>query len=276
MKKHICEYCNKEFKSGQILGGHKINCNMDPDFEVKKKKKAMKLSKIGKGRKVSEETKKKISKGRTRYLLENPDKVPYLLNHSSKISFPEKTMLKYLKQFNITGWVHQMQFSIYELDFAFPEYKLNVEIDGSTHLLESVIEKDQRRDKFLKEYGWKILRITAKQVKKNVYDCINLIIENLNKYEKIEIPEDFLNNEYYKHKKKLEIEEKKRLKKIEKDFEKRIKYEERKKIILNSNIDFKKLGWLSKLSKILKMSNNGIKKFMQKYMKEFYENCYKK
>jgi predicted DNA-binding protein YlxM (UPF0122 family) len=40
--------------------------------------------------KHSEETKQKISESRTRYLRENPDKVPYLINHSSKKSYPEK------------------------------------------------------------------------------------------------------------------------------------------------------------------------------------------
>ena len=35
-------------------------------------------------RKHTEESKKKISRSRIKYLKENPDKVPYLLNHSSK------------------------------------------------------------------------------------------------------------------------------------------------------------------------------------------------
>lgn len=30
-KKHICKYCNKEFKSGQSLGAHIIHCNKNPN-----------------------------------------------------------------------------------------------------------------------------------------------------------------------------------------------------------------------------------------------------
>ena len=30
-KKHICKYCNKEFKSGQSLGAHIIHCNENPN-----------------------------------------------------------------------------------------------------------------------------------------------------------------------------------------------------------------------------------------------------
>lgn len=58
---------------------------------------------------LSEETKNKISKSRKKYLIENPDKVPYLLNHSSKgPSYPEsyfekifKDKLKYEKYYRI-------------------------------------------------------------------------------------------------------------------------------------------------------------------------------
>lgn len=271
MKKYICEYCNNEFKSGQSLGGHKISCKHDPNFEEKRLKRAKKISEFNTGKKLSDETKEKISKSRTKYLLENPDKVPYLLNHSSKISYPEKTIIKYLKQYNIDGWVHQMQFSIYQLDFAFPEYKLCVEIDGATHLLDSVKNKDKKRDKFLNKNGWRVLRITAKQVKNNVYDCINLILNNLGK-KQIEIPKEFINNKYYKYKKKQEQEYERLIKKQKKLKEKQLKYEKRKQIILDSNINFRKYGGMKKLAKLLNMSDNGVKKFIKLYMPDFYNN----
>jgi len=41
-------------------------------------------------RKHSQETKEKISEIRKAFLKENPDKVPYRLNHSSRESYPEK------------------------------------------------------------------------------------------------------------------------------------------------------------------------------------------
>ena len=48
-------------------------------------------------RKHTEETKNKLSEIRKKYLLENPDKVPYLLNHSSKESYPEKYFTEVFK-----------------------------------------------------------------------------------------------------------------------------------------------------------------------------------
>ena len=268
----ICNYCNKYFESGQKLGGHKSNCKFDPNFLIKQQIKRDKLSKINKGKQLSKEHKDKISKSRKQYLINNPDQVPYLLNHSSKISYPEQTMIKYLNEYNVKGWIHQMQFSIYQLDFAFPEYKLCVEIDGSTHLLKNVIEIDKRRDKFLNIEGWRVLRITAKEIKNNVYDCINLILNTLGE-KQIEIPEEFLNKQYYKEEKIRLTNKQKELYKIQKEKQKEELYNKRKELILNSNIDFNSQGWLTKLSKYLNMSDNGIKKFMKLYMIDFYNNC---
>lgn len=270
MKKYICEYCNNNFESGQKLGGHKTHCKSDPNYIIKKEIKRNKLIKIRTGTTLSKETKNKISKSRKQYLIDNPDQVPYLLNHSSKISYPEQTMIKYLNEYNVKGWVHQMQFSIYQLDFAFPEYKLCVEIDGSTHLLDNVKAIDKRRDKYLNENGWRVLRITAKEVKNNVYNCINLILNTLDK-KQIEIPQEFINKQYYQEEKKRQKIIEKRKKNIEREKIKEKLYNKRKKLILNSNIDFTKYGWLTKISKELNMSDNGVKKFMKIYMCDFYK-----
>lgn len=273
IKKHICSYCNKEFKSGQILGGHKANCKAHPDYEKRLKIKKGKLSKFRTGKKLSKKTKEKISKSRIKYLKENPSQVPYLLNHSSKISYPEQTMIKYLNKYNIKGWIHQMQFSIYQLDFAFPEYRLCVEIDGSTHLLPKVKAKDKKRDKYLNDEGWRVLRITAKKIQHNVYECINIILNTLGE-KQIEIPQEFLNAQYYKEEKRKKKIEEKKLKEIERKNKKEELYNKRRELILNSNIDFNSRGWLTKLSKYLNMSDNGIKKFMKLYMKDFYDKCF--
>lgn len=107
-----------------------------------------------------------------KYLTENPDRVPYLINHSSKKSYPEQVFENALVSSNITGWLYAYQHGIYEYDFAWPEQKIDVEIDGSTHLLENVKKIDIRRDEFSKNKGWIVLRFTASQVKKDVVSCI--------------------------------------------------------------------------------------------------------
>jgi very-short-patch-repair endonuclease len=49
---------------------------------------------------------------------------------------------------------------------------LDVEIDGSTHLLENVKEIDRRRDEWSREQGWTVLRFTDKDVKENIMKII--------------------------------------------------------------------------------------------------------
>lgn len=127
-------------------------------------------------RKLSDETKKKISLARKKFLKENPDKVPYLLNHSSKETYPEQRFKEILNNIGLVGWIQHYQHSIYQYDFAFPEVKLDVEIDGSTHTLPSVIAKDIERDKFSRDKGWEVLRFTASELNKDAEKCINKLL----------------------------------------------------------------------------------------------------
>lgn len=128
--------------------------------------------------KHSEETKKKISEARIRFLTANPDKVPYVVNHSSKKSWPEEVFENALKASNITGWIYKYRHGIYEYDFAFPDIKLDVEIDGGTHKSEKVKKIDKRRDDFSIKNGWRILRFEAEVVKKDVISCIAKLKES--------------------------------------------------------------------------------------------------
>lgn len=45
----------------------------------------------------------------------------------------------------------------YTLDFAHPEAKVNIEIDGATH--KNKVESDKTRDVFMRSIGWKVIRI---------------------------------------------------------------------------------------------------------------------
>lgn len=47
----------------------------------------------------------------------------------------------------------------YHLDFAHIEAKVNIELDGPTHHLYSTEENDRARDTFLREQGWRIIRV---------------------------------------------------------------------------------------------------------------------
>lgn len=120
------------------------------------------------GKKHSEETKKKISESRKRYLAEHPDKVPYVLNHHSKgDSYPEKyfmscfdnALIKYEKDYRALS---------YFLDFAWPASKCYIEVDGEQHYLDKeIMAHDIMRSKNLEDAGWICLeRIRWKSFKK--------------------------------------------------------------------------------------------------------------
>lgn len=173
-KNHNCKFCNKHFDSGCKLGGHIVCCKLNPSYN----KRNLNISKSLLGNILSKKHRKKISKSLTKYLISNPDKVPYRLNHSSKRSYFEIIFENALKNNGFIGWVSQYRNSIYQYDFAFPDLKIDVEIDGTTHNLEKVKIIDKRRDIFSKNNGWKILRFTTKDIKENIIQCIN-ILKNL-------------------------------------------------------------------------------------------------
>ena len=89
--------------------------------------------------------------------MKNPDKVPYKLNHSSKISYPERYFLSVLKGFDFQ---YKVPGTLYEIDFANPAKKIAIEIDGEQHYVDQrIVDHDIERDKVLKEIGWKTIRV---------------------------------------------------------------------------------------------------------------------
>lgn len=188
---YICK-CNRKFERKRQLSAHKAHCGKKRDyskcgwskgltkdtdsrlFNYSKTLKEYYKTHIPSSlnRHHTKKTKQLLSKIRTDYITNHPDKVPYLLNHSSKRSYPELLFEKALKNANISGWISAYRNGIYEYDFAFPELKLDIEIDGSTHKTQKVINIDKRRDKWSKEEGWTVIRFEAQDVKKNVDECI--------------------------------------------------------------------------------------------------------
>lgn len=128
------------------------------------------LSERAKQKRHSEETKEKIRQRRIAYLRENPDKVPYKLNHYSKgRSYPEEYWNAILES-NGLEYTEQYQIGPYQLDFAFLEAKIDLEIDGDQHYLdERIVQSDKRRNAYLENLGWKIIRVRWSEYK-NIED----------------------------------------------------------------------------------------------------------
>lgn len=168
-----CDLCNKEVKSLKmhVWKAHGEGVNHKPNLgksgenaftkgtktehseETKKK-----ISEKSKKFKHSEETKKKLSERRKHFLMANPDKIPYKLNHSSKISYPEQYFLDCFA--DIRNKEFQYHVHRYTLDFANIKEKLYLEIDGEQHYVDKrIVEHDKRRTDKLKSLGWTGFRI---------------------------------------------------------------------------------------------------------------------
>lgn len=108
-----------------------------------------------KGKHLTEETKRKIS-DKQKQNLKNGKVFGYKLNHSSKVSYPEKYFIEVFKELPIE---YNYQVGLYQLDFAIPEKKVYVEIDGEQHFVDKrIVEHDKERTEKLDALGWKCLR----------------------------------------------------------------------------------------------------------------------
>lgn len=126
---------------------------------IKKKFENGELNSSFKGKHHSEETKEKLSQIRKDYLTEHPDQVPYLLNHSSKISYPEQYFINAFKNESI-DLIYHFRVGRYQLDFSNESKKLYIEIDGEQHFTnDKIFNSDINRNNFLSSLGWKGLRI---------------------------------------------------------------------------------------------------------------------
>ena len=184
---YICKYCGKECKNINSLRNHERFCKSNPN---RKESPFVKYNKIrgdvwnkgltketndslkraaetlkkrweiygnpNKGKSMSDEQKKKISISRSKFLKENPDKIPYLLNHSSKISYPEQYFIELFSLENIDLQYHK-QIGLYQLDFYNEDKKLYLEIDGEQHYQEKSIKRDEKRTQNLSSKGWKLI-----------------------------------------------------------------------------------------------------------------------
>lgn len=111
-----------------------------------------------KGRKHSEDVKRRLSENKRQYYKDNPDKIPFRVWHYSKgESYPEKYFREWLEKEGIP-FQKEYAFGLYSLDFLIGN--INLEIDGDQHYrTQKAIDKDLRRNKELEDNGFKVIRI---------------------------------------------------------------------------------------------------------------------
>jgi len=182
-----CNFCGKECKNTRSLASHVRFCKLNPnhvaspwiqlnttrgawnkgltaetDKRLAKSRNTLidgfKTGRIvshQKGKAHTDEEKQKISESRKAYLAAHPDKVPYLLNHHSKgDSYPEQYFKNVFDNAQIDYKQNYYQ-SGYFLDFAWPDKKQYIEIDGEQHYVDKrIVEHDKVRTSNLLAEGW--------------------------------------------------------------------------------------------------------------------------
>lgn len=98
-------------------------------------------------------------------------------------SYPETFFMQVIEnEFIDKNYTREYPLGIFSLDFAWTDKKKCIEIDGDQHIrFEEYKQRDQRKDLFLKENGWQVLRITWKEMFKDTKMYIKLakdFIEN--------------------------------------------------------------------------------------------------
>lgn len=294
-KIYKCKYCNKIFNFANILATHVRWCDLNPQrIECRKNEKKYRqhfcticgkdLTGITKNNrcdkckhKLSENAKINVSNGRKKWLKNNPDKHPWKKN-TKFVSIPCENFKKYLDSINLKYIseynVYNEAKRNYSIDIAFPDIKLGIEINGNQHYDRNGKLKEyyNNRHTILENLGWKILEI-------HYTSCFN--IENMKNimqyYEQPDYKKYFENKNQIKNKKILLLKQQKENKKIIKLKIKNELINKRINIILNSNINFKKFGWVGKVAKLLNISSMHVSRFMKKNMIDFYnENCFKR
>jgi very-short-patch-repair endonuclease len=66
------------------------------------------------------------------------------------------------------------------VDFVWPQQRLIVEIDGFTfHRTHAAFENDRRRDRELHKRGWRVIRVTYRQLQEEPHTVIKDITQML-------------------------------------------------------------------------------------------------
>jgi len=97
-----------------------------------------------------------------------------LRNNSTKSEIYLWSILKN-KQFHGFKFIRQKPIDKYILDFYCPELELAIELDGYSHQLEEVQEKDLMKVKRLNEFNIAVLRFSDFQVFNDIENVINAL-----------------------------------------------------------------------------------------------------
>jgi very-short-patch-repair endonuclease/ribosomal protein L37AE/L43A len=110
---------------------------------------------------VTEETKQKISESMKLAHEEGRAWNIGMSRWNNEPSWPEQFFMTVIEnEFDDKEYSREYSVGVFAIDFAWPHKKTAIEIDGSQHKrFKEYQERDERKNKKLKDEGWKVLRI---------------------------------------------------------------------------------------------------------------------
>lgn len=251
-----CPFCGLEKTfTKEAFTNHKNFCKMNPNRKVKKSRLQTEETK----KKISESMKKAHKEGRAHNIGE--------CRWNNKSSYPEKWFMKMIKnEFNLEcnkDYLKEFPFHKYSLDFAWPDQKFCIEIDGEQHQrFQEQRERDLEKDKLLKEEGWSELRVDWSWICNNSKNFVSSLKKIFNGDNEETNNINFSSKEYIKNKEEEKLihesSPKDSLGRHNKGILTSRELEQRKQSILMSGIDLNKFGWVSKVSDVTGLSRRQI------------------
>ena len=194
----ICKYCNLEKLNSNSLKNHEIRCKSNPERKISsgftgkshtsESKNKNRASQLLREPFLTPEKRKIISEKTTINNLNRSPEINNKISKSMKIahtegrawnigksrwnnepSYPETFFAKVIaNEFENKDYATEYPIGIYSADFCWPHLKKVIEIDGEQHQrFEEYKLRDQRKDLFLQTQGYKILRLSWKELFSN-------------------------------------------------------------------------------------------------------------
>lgn len=90
-------------------------------------------------------------------------------------TFPENYVAMRLHRWGVSDVLPQHKVGKYRLDFAFPDLRLALEVDGPHHWRPDVAIKDVARDAWLRNEGWLVLRIGTESIDDQLLRVVEVV-----------------------------------------------------------------------------------------------------
>lgn len=99
----------------------------------------------------------------------------------------------------IDGLIPQYVVPGYRLDFAIPDKRIAIEIDGHDyHKTKEQRTHDAKRERELELTDWKVIRFTASEIYQNAPGCVNDVLHLMQKYEIVKTRDENIEAKFQK------------------------------------------------------------------------------